>query len=1004
LACLLALSTVLHAQQFVFRAFRQAEGLKNLAVNAMTTDREGFLWLGTENGVYRFLGSGFERFGPEQGIGEVDILNMLASPDGTVWAGTEENLYRWDGRRFLPAGPEPIHLLGLRRLAVEDAHHLLVVDRSRLFRLEYDAQGRMLSYLPVIPGSLVASIPDLAKVSSVSVVHGPSNELQVWIGCGKKLYSLREHETGGRIQQLAGGVMERGKEKGLAEDRWESVLLDRGGTLWAAGQHHMAAMPPGSSRFANRPIPGSGQGNILGHAPLIEDRQGRVLASDENGIARWDGNGWRVIGRANGLEHTDYIAGMAFDAAGDLWFASRGGGLYNWAGYANWEGWDNRQGLPSASVWAIMPSPGADAFIGTNKGPARIDSRSGLVRPLFSGSLWPFGSVSALAKNRDGSLLATTFSGALVRIDPKTGHAEEAAKLSSYIIDALIDSTGRLFLATRDGLFMGRFGIPNDRSSSMRQKVGDAQIVPRRVRAVDALLGDPSKIEGGCESPGGSLWFLGNNRLVRFKDRAWTAPPVDGLPQKLRGTLLSLFCAADGAVWVTGDQTGTWRLTADGERMQARQLELPSDLSSLAPMSILVDRRGWVWLGTDLGLAVWNGRSWRHLTQESGLIWNDVDQGTMREGSDGSLWIGTSGGVAHLLHPERVFDSIPLSVSLTEIRRGAVNYLGAQQITLPWGGPPLHFQISSPTMRNRSELTLKLQMAGLQANWIETRDGDVVYSKLEPGAYTFTAIACNPGLNACSAPLKVDVRVLSPWWRTGWFYTFCGLVLLLLLVAAGRLQARYLREKSQWLEKLVSERTQELEASREQLRIQATHDGLTGMLNRTAILRALTAELDRAQREKRTVVVVLVDLDYFKNANDTFGHMAGDEALCWFAAAVGAAIRPYDHAGRYGGEEFLLVLTEVPREAVEQRLAHLHTAISNLQVSWHGGQFKISCSMGATVFDPFNGPETVESLLTVADQALYAAKAEGRNRVIFYAAARPDAYSGGQGGRRSTTI
>jgi diguanylate cyclase (GGDEF)-like protein len=405
-----------------------------------------------------------------------------------------------------------------------------------------------------------------------------------------------------------------------------------------------------------------------------------------------------------------------------------------------------------------------------------------------------------------------------------------------------------------------------------------------------------------------------------------------------------------------------------------------------------------------LGLAVWNGRSWRHLTQESGLIWNDVDQGAMREGSDGSLWIGTSGGVSHLLHPERVFDSIPLPVSLTEIRRGAVDYLGAQQITLPWGGPSLHFQISSPAMRNRSELTLKLRMAGLQSNWLETSDGVAVYPRLEPGNYTFTAMACNPSLNACSAPLKVDVRILPPWWRTGWFYICCGLFLLLLLVAAGRLQARHLREKSRQLEKLVCERTQELEASREQLRIQATHDGLTGMLNRTAILRALAAELDRAQREKRTVVVALVDLDHFKNVNDTCGHMAGDVALCWFAAAVGAAIRPYDHAGRYGGEEFLLVLTEVPREAIEQRLASLHAAISNLQVSGHWGQLQINCSMGATVFDPFNGPANVELLLAATDQALYAAKAEGRNRFVFYTAARSDANSESQRGGWSPII
>jgi diguanylate cyclase (GGDEF)-like protein len=146
--------------------------------------------------------------------------------------------------------------------------------------------------------------------------------------------------------------------------------------------------------------------------------------------------------------------------------------------------------------------------------------------------------------------------------------------------------------------------------------------------------------------------------------------------------------------------------------------------------------------------------------------------------------------------------------------------------------------------------------------------------------------------------------------------------------------------------------------------------------------------MDRAQREARTVLVVLADLDLFKQINDAYGHLAGDEALRWFATAVGTAIRAYDHAGRFGGEEFLLVLTEIPNEAIEQRLASLHGAISNLEVRTHGAQFRVDCSVGATVFDPANGPASVESLLAAADQNLYAAKAAGRNRVVFGPAGR----------------
>jgi diguanylate cyclase (GGDEF)-like protein len=284
-------------------------------------------------------------------------------------------------------------------------------------------------------------------------------------------------------------------------------------------------------------------------------------------------------------------------------------------------------------------------------------------------------------------------------------------------------------------------------------------------------------------------------------------------------------------------------------------------------------------------------------------------------------------------------------------------------------------------------------MEGLQPEWIENQDGMAVFSALPPGKYTFMAMASNSGLHAFSPTVKVDIRILSPWWRSYWFYSLSGLTFLLLLIAAIHLYVRQLRANSRHLETLVSERTRELEASREQLRIQATHDGLTGMLNRTAILRTLTAEMDRARRESRTVVVALVDLDHFKHVNDTHGHLTGDDALRWFAAAVGAAIRPYDHAGRYGGEEFLLVLTELPRNAIEQRLATLHAAISNLQIHEHGVQFTLNCSIGATVFDPSDRTGTVESLLAIADSSLYAAKAEGRNRVVFSPPGNPPANS-----------
>ena len=964
LACWLAFSAILQAQRYDFHVYRQAEGLKNLAVNALATDTSGFLWVATENGVYRFLGSSFEQYGKEQGIAERDVKDIYVDSSG-VWAGTDENLYRWDGQRFQAVGKEPIQIQGAQRLAAEDARHLLVVDKGRLYRLEHDAQGRMLSYAPVFSDRVLASIPELSQLSSLGV----AGDRTVWTGCGTMLCSW--------IEGRESTVTQWGTDKGVPKSIWRGVLMDRAGTLWAADQmYRVVVLPSGATRFVNRSISGADPSSVYQHAKLVEDPEGRVLVSTAEGVARWEGTGWRLIGTSSGIR-SGHITSISLDLAGDLWLGGFGRGIFHWIGPDEWEGWSELAGLPSLNILSVFQAGENRVLVGTEKGPAWINPQNGSTGSLFLGQKWTYGQVSGIGTNRDGSVWAGTFSGAVLRIDQKTGRVNQTARLPALIAHAVQDPAGRVFFITDKGIYLREASLPN--------------APPHRIPAVDALLGDSTKVDAGCIAPDGTVWLLASNRLLREQDSRWTAPPIDGLP-KQNESLLYLSCGADGAMWAAGQSTGIWRLTPSGPRIKAWQLEIPNEFKTFAPLAILADHRGWVWLGTDQGLAVWNGRQWRHLTQETGLIWNDVNKGTLTNGPDGSLWIETSGGLSHLMHPEHIFVPALLTVSVTSIQRENQTYQSRQPLILPWSAAPLQFHISSPSERNRSELIFKYRLDGLQTEWIETQDGIAVFSALPPGKYTFMAIAHNSGQSAFSPTVKVQIQILPPWWRTGWFYAFCILATLLLLAAAGHFYARQLRARGRQLEALVSERTRELEASREQLRIQATHDGLTGMLNRTAILRTLAAEMDRARRESRTVVVALIDLDQFKRINDRHGHLAGDDALRWFSAAVGTAIRPYDHAGRYGGEEFLLVLTQIPREIIEDRLVSLQAAISNLKVSAREAQFTLNCSMGATVYDPSDQAGSIESLLTIADQALYAAKAEGRNRVVF----RAPGHSGSQ--------
>jgi diguanylate cyclase (GGDEF)-like protein/PAS domain S-box-containing protein len=174
-------------------------------------------------------------------------------------------------------------------------------------------------------------------------------------------------------------------------------------------------------------------------------------------------------------------------------------------------------------------------------------------------------------------------------------------------------------------------------------------------------------------------------------------------------------------------------------------------------------------------------------------------------------------------------------------------------------------------------------------------------------------------------------------------------------------------------------------ALRETLQSQAIRDPLTGLANRRFLAETLERELARAQRQARPLGVVLLDLDHFKQFNDTFGHSAGDAVLREVAAFLKHSIRGSDLASRYGGEEFVVILPEASVADTAQRAEQLRDGITRLAVQ-HQGQLLglLTASVGVAVH-PAHGA-TGEALLQAADAALYQAKARGRNQVAVAAA------------------
>jgi two-component system, cell cycle response regulator len=181
---------------------------------------------------------------------------------------------------------------------------------------------------------------------------------------------------------------------------------------------------------------------------------------------------------------------------------------------------------------------------------------------------------------------------------------------------------------------------------------------------------------------------------------------------------------------------------------------------------------------------------------------------------------------------------------------------------------------------------------------------------------------------------------------------------------------------------LVAKRIVDLQQS---LRFAASHDFLTKLLNRAEILASLKRELSRSERDNQPVAIIMADLDYFKKVNDSLGHAAGDAVLREVAERLKSDLRPYDLVGRYGGEEFLIILPNCSLAVATRRADEIRCLVCKDGVLTTFARVPVTVSMGVAAGVSEQSPK-IEDLLQQADEALYVAKQNGRNRVHAFSA------------------
>ncbi|MGV7206757.1 diguanylate cyclase [Oxalobacteraceae bacterium A2-2] len=944
------------AQQIPLRQYTQADGLANQAVTALAQDADGYLWIGTENGLFRFDGARFARYGGAEGLPRPFVTAMQADRAGRIWVGTRDGLcYMERGRCLAVPGPDgkPMSLWAGQRIAAYGRDGVLAVSERALLVVE-PVQGAGWSSRYLFSAAQRQAQAPLADIQSIA--SGADDEL--WMGCQSRVCRYR---NGGQARVY-------GPAQGVPEGRWGGILPGGDGQVWLRSQRHLLSVGPDGEVKAHRP-PGVDQGILRQYYPMLQDRDGALLATSDYGLLQGGAWAWRQLGAREGLKADGSVSAMLLDREGELWLAVSGRGLLHWQGYGEWENWTVNQGLPSDDVWSFYRTREGSLLLGTSEGLATLRSGGAAFTADGADHDGARHQRSAMVQDGAGHLWSGTFTGALIRRDHATGRSLKVASLP-LIYRLLLDTSGQLWICTNTGLYVVR-------------EPGVAQ-QPRLVTGLQAVAGaERPEVTGACQSRDGTLWFAGPAGLLRHAGGRWSRPRLP-----LARTEPNLLSCDGDTLWLGSTHDGgVWRARADSGAAQLALEPLPlagTPLAGLSLQSMHADRRHWLWFGTDQGVVVWNGSDWRLLNQQSGLVWNDTNQYALYEDGDGSIWIGTSGGASHLRRPAGLFAAPAMALRLDALRYGEQPMDPEAVSAVPWNGGALSASLAVTSFRNHEALRYRYRLQGLETGWTASENGVLHYPALPAGRYLLQAVADNLALRTSTRMLELALEVRPPWWRTNWFYTACALLALCLALAAHRWRLRTVMHQKLRMEALVRERTAELEASREEHRLRSLKDGLTQAWNRIAIME-LAAQQIAASERGGSFLLVLLDLDHFKRVNDTKGHLAGDAVLREFVRRLMGRLRGGDAVGRYGGEEFILLLPGLDCTTGAARIDQLHRDICAEPVTLDDGtQLAISCSLGVAA-----GPSpgcTPESLLAAADAALYRAKENGRNRIEYSAA------------------
>jgi diguanylate cyclase (GGDEF)-like protein len=1022
-----------------FSTLSVSDGLSQAAVNSIVQDKDGYLWFATQEGLNRYDGYEIKVYqhdsADQHSLSHDWVWTLFVDSSGSLWIGSDGGgLSRYDQEtdRFVhfkhnPEDPKSIS---------NDRVRVIYEDQGGVFWVGTDGGG--LNRFNPNNGTFTRynHTPDVAD----SLAHDKVMALLedraggLWVGTDGGGLSRFDRESES-FQHFQHDPL---REESLSDNRVRVLFQEKNGRFWvgtyAGGVSLFNPVDGNFKHFKHDPQ----NPQSLSHdevRDIYQDFDGTLWIATDAGLDEWRPS-------IQGFFHynhdstdpstiaSDRVISLYQERGGVLWVGTYGG-VSRWNYISNAFTYyrsqpDDKSGLSSNVITGISESPNGMIWIGTYGGGLnRLDPVSGAVRSYQNDPSDPRSLVDnrvmTVFADKSGSVWVGTRNKGLSRLNARTGRFSHFRHDEQDEHSLSMDSVSSIFGEGDGTLWVGTYG-----GGLNRLDLVSGKFTVYKHDSDDGTTISSNRVLSIYRDMAGALWIgTEDGGLNKFNQSNHTFTHYKHDPKNLNSlgsdTAWDITESRDGSLWIATRDGGLNRWSYEDRKEGSpvfSRFGKSEGLVSNTLHGVLEDEEGALWLSSNRGLSRFNpvDGNVRHFDRMNGLQGNEFNFGARFRTNNGSLIFGGTDGLV-MFHPKEIRSNmyepaVTVSVisNMNEIGKSHSADKVYDVVILDYRDYSVSFEFTALDFISADKNQYRYILEGFDSDWIDSgRFRRASYTNLPAGEYVFKVKASNSNGIWSEDNAVIVLQVTPPPWKSRWAYGAYILVIVGTIIMIVRSQAmrfeqaarqrRELEEQVQLRTQELAERNNELEQLTIQLEKASITDPLTGLNNRRFLHQFVNSEIASLKRhyEERGVedeasktidiapslTFIMIDLDGFKPINDTYGHHAGDLALIQVRDILQKCCRKSDTIVRWGGDEFFIVGRHSSRHGAERYAERIRVDLANHMFHVGSGHVaRLSGSIGITMF-PFVPQKkqqlTWEQVVTVADQAAYLAKENGRN-------------------------